>query len=118
MPEPSVLNADATSRILLFVDHASNHVPDEFGGLGLRPEALEDHIGWDIGVARLTHALVIAVLIRTQVLFLTDDSGVIEENGAEAPDDVDVEVSLGRAVQVPEEPGYFWNRMCSLSSFS
>lgn len=57
MPEPSVLNADGTSPILLFVDHASNHVPEEFDSLGLRADALEEHIGWDIGAALLAHAL-------------------------------------------------------------
>ena len=57
MPEPTVLNPDAASRILLFVDHASNHVPKEFDALGLRQDALEEHIGWDIGTATLAHGL-------------------------------------------------------------
>jgi predicted N-formylglutamate amidohydrolase len=57
MPQPTVLNPDATSRILLFVDHASSHVPEEFDSLGLREDALEEHIGWDIGTALLARAL-------------------------------------------------------------
>lgn len=57
MPEPTVLNPDATSSILLFVDHASNHVPDTFDNMGLRADVLEDHIGWDIGSALLARGL-------------------------------------------------------------
>ena len=57
MTEPTVLNPDAASRLLLFVDHASSHVPEEFDALGLRQDALEEHIGWDIGAATLAHGL-------------------------------------------------------------
>lgn len=57
MPEPTVLNPDAASRLLLFIDHASNHVPEEFDTLGLRQDALAEHIGWDIGAATLAHGL-------------------------------------------------------------
>jgi predicted N-formylglutamate amidohydrolase len=41
--------ADGTSGFLLLCDHASNHMPEEFGGLGLGAAALADHIAWDPG---------------------------------------------------------------------
>jgi len=45
------------SGILLITDHASNALPQHYGTLGLAPEELERHIGYDIGSARLTRAL-------------------------------------------------------------
>ena len=48
-PEPAPL--------LLTCEHASATVPEEYAGLGLAPDQLVDHIGWDIGAAALTGAL-------------------------------------------------------------
>ncbi len=42
--------------ILTVVDHASNRVPPGIN-LGIAPELLETHIGWDIGAAALARAL-------------------------------------------------------------
>lgn len=36
-------------RFLILCDHASNHVPAAFDGLGLSPQQLERHIAYDIG---------------------------------------------------------------------
>lgn len=52
-----VLNPQGRGRLLLVCDHASNHIPEEYGDLGLAPHHLEDHIAWDIGAAELTRAL-------------------------------------------------------------
>jgi predicted N-formylglutamate amidohydrolase len=43
-------------NVLVIVDHASNHVPDEVD-LGIDPALLETHIGWDIGAAALAEVL-------------------------------------------------------------
>jgi predicted N-formylglutamate amidohydrolase len=43
--------------VLLVCDHASNAIPPGYGGLGLRRDALERHIAYDIGAADLTRAL-------------------------------------------------------------
>ncbi len=43
--------------VLLTCDHASRAVPRALGGLGLAPELLEQHIGWDIGAAAVTRLL-------------------------------------------------------------
>jgi predicted N-formylglutamate amidohydrolase len=42
----------------LFVcDHASNSIPRDSDSLGLSPQALQDHIAWDIGAARIARGL-------------------------------------------------------------
>lgn len=57
-PDPiEVLNEGGPSPIVLVCEHASNHVPDQYDGLGLRPADLVDHIAWDPGAAALTRAL-------------------------------------------------------------
>jgi predicted N-formylglutamate amidohydrolase len=43
-------------NILIVADHASNRVPPEID-LGIERALLSTHIGWDIGVASLAHAL-------------------------------------------------------------
>lgn len=57
MQPVSVHNRGAGQRLVLTCEHASYAVPLEFDDLGLAPEHLQDHIGWDIGAADLTLAL-------------------------------------------------------------
>jgi predicted N-formylglutamate amidohydrolase len=47
----------ADARLLLTCEHATAHVPEEYGDLGLDPAELEAHIGWDIGAARVATEL-------------------------------------------------------------
>lgn len=35
--------------MLLVCDHAANHIPEKYAGLGLNADLLEDHVAWDIG---------------------------------------------------------------------
>lgn len=42
---------------MLLCEHASNHIPDEYGGLGVALSDLHRHIAWDIGAAALTRTL-------------------------------------------------------------
>lgn len=51
------LNENGGSDIVLLCEHASNHMPAEYGRLGLEPRHLERHIAWDIGAAALTRRL-------------------------------------------------------------
>jgi predicted N-formylglutamate amidohydrolase len=53
----SVVNEGGASACVLLCEHASNHVPAEYGTLGLAAEALERHIAWDIGAADLARRL-------------------------------------------------------------
>ncbi len=57
MSLPVVLRRGAASRFVFLCDHASNHVPEEYGGLGIAAEDLKRHIGWDIGAAGVTCVL-------------------------------------------------------------
>ncbi|MEQ1770315.1 MAG: N-formylglutamate amidohydrolase [Devosia sp.] len=64
MPEPAdwpepvdAVNEGGTSDTVLLCEHASNHMPAEYGGLGLPPSELQRHIAWDIGAAAVTRRL-------------------------------------------------------------
>ena len=52
---PRLLNGD-DPRILLVCDHASNAVPPGLDP-GVPPEAMRDHVAWDIGAEALTRAV-------------------------------------------------------------
>ena len=57
-PDPvEVLNPDGASDIVLLCEHASNHIPADYNGLGLTELDLERHIAWDPGAAEVTRAL-------------------------------------------------------------
>jgi len=51
------VNAQAGGKVVLVCDHASNALPEPYGSLGLPPQDLERHIGWDIGAADVTRRL-------------------------------------------------------------
>jgi predicted N-formylglutamate amidohydrolase len=46
-----------TSPLLFLCDHASNHLPAEYDGLGLAASLFETHIAHDIGAASVARAL-------------------------------------------------------------
>ena len=48
-PEPVQVTPGAHPRLLIVCDHAGYAVPEELGGLGVPPDELRRHIGWDIG---------------------------------------------------------------------
>jgi predicted N-formylglutamate amidohydrolase len=52
-----VLNEHGRSDIVLLCEHASNHMPAEYGRLGLDASHLQRHIAWDIGAAEVTRLL-------------------------------------------------------------
>ncbi len=51
------LNEDGRSDMVLLCEHASNHMPAGYGGLGLEARHLSRHIAWDIGAAGVTRRL-------------------------------------------------------------
>jgi len=57
MTEPYRILGDPAAPILIIADHASNHVPQGID-LGLPPEAMEEHVALDIGVAAVAALLV------------------------------------------------------------
>lgn len=52
-----VLNPDSPTPLLLVCDHAGKAVPAALRGLGVSPEEMDRHIGWDIGAAAVTEGL-------------------------------------------------------------
>jgi len=52
-----ILPGEVDAGLILLCDHASNHVPEEYGSLGLLPAEFERHIAYDIGAEALTRAL-------------------------------------------------------------
>ena len=56
-PAFEIVNANGCGNAVLVCDHASNRVPRRLGNLGLAPEQLADHIGWDPGAAEVARRL-------------------------------------------------------------
>lgn len=100
--KPEILNEDSAARVVLICDHASNHLPDEYGTLGLNPHYLATHIAWDIGAGALTRQLsrelgAVAVLARHSRLLIDtnrslDDPTLMVESseGKEIPGNLEL----------------------------
>lgn len=56
-PVFTLLNADASSPLVLVCDHASNRIPQTFNNLGLNNEDLNSHIAWDPGAVLVAKSL-------------------------------------------------------------
>ncbi|PIQ38529.1 MAG: N-formylglutamate amidohydrolase [Lysobacterales bacterium CG17_big_fil_post_rev_8_21_14_2_50_64_11] len=56
-PPFAIHNADGRSGLLLLCEHASNHIPAQYHGLGLSREQQHRHIAWDIGALAVATAL-------------------------------------------------------------
>jgi len=96
-PVAVVDNPEGASPILLICEHASRHLPDRYGTLGLNPEQLESHIAWDpgaLGVARGLSRLLDAPLIHATVSRL-----VLDLN--RAPSDPDSIWTLSERTAIP-----------------
>lgn len=73
---PVIENAGATSPVVLVCEHASNHIPPRWAGLGLTEAQRLAHIAWDpgaLGVARGLSERLDAVLIHAPVSRLVYD---------------------------------------------
>jgi predicted N-formylglutamate amidohydrolase len=71
-----ITNRNGRSPIVLICDHASNFIPESFGGLGLGKRELESHIAWDPGalpVARRLAKALDAALVESLVSRLVID---------------------------------------------
>lgn len=67
-PAPyEIVNPGGSAPVLFVCDHASHAIPAALGGLGLDEAARLQHIGWDIGAARVTRRLA-AILDAPAVL--------------------------------------------------
>lgn len=71
-----VSRADGEGGFVIVCEHASNHVPEEFGTLGLSPSDMTRHIAWDpgaLGVARGLSELLDSPLVESRVSRLVID---------------------------------------------
>ena len=73
---PVIQNVAAKGRIVLVCEHASNHIPAQWGTLGLTEAQRQAHIAWDPGALGLSQRLaqrLDAVLIHAPVSRLVYD---------------------------------------------
>ena len=56
-PAVETVNPEGRSPYVLLCEHASNHIPARYDGLGLDAGELQRHIAWDIGVAPIARQL-------------------------------------------------------------
>ncbi len=101
-PAPLVVNAEATSPIVIVCEHASRFMPPELFGLGLDAEHLDGHWAWDPGAMVVAEAMgtrLDATLVAAQVSRMvydcnrpTDatDAIVARGEGFEIPGNVDL----------------------------
>ncbi len=78
-------NRQGNGPFVILCDHASNHIPAEFGTLGLNADELTSHIAWDPGalaVARLMASSLDAALVESCISRLVVDCN----RPPEAPD--------------------------------
>ena len=101
-PDPvAVRAAQASPRILVVCDHASNRVPTALGSMGLPAARLAEHIAWDsgaLGVARGIAETLGATLVFGRYSRLTADLN-------RAPMDVSAVPAISDGVLIPANLG-------------
>lgn len=100
-PTASVINAHGRSPVILVCEHAANHIPARFDGLGLSGEARTSHIAWDPGalaVARQMSNLLDARLVAAEISRLVYDCN----RPPEAPDAIP---AISASVAIPGNTG-------------
>ena len=92
----SVVNSDGAAQVLIICDHASRHVPPEYGDLGLSASQLSQHIAWDIGSGEVSRRL--AVLLDAPAVLCGTSRLVIDCNRPLAVDSLIPPSSDGVAI--------------------
>lgn len=87
----AVRNRRGRGGLVLVCEHASNHVPPAYHGLGLDPEQLERHIAWDIGAHGLADRL--SALLDAPLLYATHSRLLLDLNRDPAAADSIIELS-------------------------
>jgi predicted N-formylglutamate amidohydrolase len=77
-----ICNPGGRSPVLLICEHASNHLPEAYGDLGLGAAERESHIAWDPGALGVSHHLsrildapLVSATVSRLVLDLNRDPG-------------------------------------------
>lgn len=105
LSEPSfaVHNTDGSGDVVLLCEHASNHIPAHYRGLGLSDEQQRRHIAWDMGAlavamalsaaldAPLVHATYSRLLLDVNRPLVADDSIVAHSEDTAIPGNRDLD---------------------------
>lgn len=104
--QPVIENPAARGRVVLVCEHASNHIPPEWGDLGLTEDQRRAHIAWDPGALGLARGLMRrldAVLIHAPVSRLVYDCNRAPDMPGAMPARSEVHDIPGNAAITPEE---------------
>jgi predicted N-formylglutamate amidohydrolase len=74
------VNPGGRSPFVLICDHASNHLPERYGDMGLSAQVLESHVAWDPGALAISEAL--AAMLDAPLVASTVSRLVIDCNRA------------------------------------
>ncbi|MEO8241150.1 MAG: N-formylglutamate amidohydrolase [bacterium] len=99
-------NEAAAGRLILVCEHASHHIPAEWGGLGLTAEQQTAHIAWDPGALGLAQGLarqLDAVLIHATVSRLVYDCNRAPDMAGAMPARSEVHDIPGNATLSPAD---------------
>jgi predicted N-formylglutamate amidohydrolase len=96
-PTVAVERASGLSSLVLFCDHASNHIPARYGDLGLTAEDRLKHFAWDPGALGVSRAL--AEKLDAPLIYGLVSRLALDVN--RDPDDSDSIVTAGDARPVP-----------------
>lgn len=103
---PVIEREAGRGQIVLVCEHASNHVPESWGDLGLSPEQLGAHIAWDpgaLGLARGLSARLDAALIHAPVSRLVYDCNRAPDMAGAMPARSEVHDIPGNTAIPPDE---------------
>lgn len=104
--QPVIENPAARGRVVLVCEHASNHIPPEWGDLGLTADQRRAHIAWDPGALGLAHGLsrrLDAVLIHAPVSRLVYDCNRAPDMPGAMPARSEIHDIPGNAAITPED---------------
>lgn len=91
-----VENRTGRGGFIVVCDHATNHIPEPYAGLGLSSAELDSHIAWDIGALGLARALSRA--LDAPLVYPTVSRLLIDANRHAGDSDLIVEISDGVAI--------------------
>ena len=103
---PTIENAASRGRVVLVCEHASNHIPEAWGDLGLRPDQRAAHIAWDPGALGLARGLarrLDAVLVHAPVSRLVYDCNRAPDMAGAMPARSEIHDIPGNAAITPDE---------------
>ena len=101
LPVARLENAAAPGPCLMVCEHASNHIPEEFAGLGLSQADQRAHIAWDPGALGLAREL--AERLRAPLVFSGISRLVYDLN--RAPDAVGAIAARSETYDIPGNQG-------------